>query len=229
MSGSTQWDVPTFAAILSAVAPARILLVEDNSFTRSTVSGALCAQGLSVTTAVSSASEAMDSARTLEFDCAVIDLHLGPGPTGIDVAQGLRRLQPRIGVVILTSYADPRLLSANTADLPPGSIYVVKNDIESTDELHEFVNRAMTWEDSVKRPAFPSLPLTDIQVEVLTLAAHGLTNAEIARRRFTTERSVEMTLQRAAQRLGLEPSGLENSRVVLAQAYFELIGGKGPA
>lgn len=209
--------------------PVRVLLVEDNSFTRSTVASALSAEGLSVTAAVSSASEAMESARTLDFDCAVIDLHLGPGPTGIDVAHGLRKLQPRIGVVILTSYADPRLLSANTADLPPGSIYVVKNDIESTDELHEFVERAISWEDSAKRPASPSLPLTDIQVEVLALAAHGLTNAEIARRRFTTERSVEMTLQRTAQRLGLEPNDLENSRVVLAQAYFELIGGKGPA
>ena len=216
-------------AILTAVAPVRVLLVEDNSFTRSTVAGALSAEGLSVTAAVSSASEAMDSARTLEFDCAVIDLHLGSGPTGIDVAHGLRKLQPRIGVVILTSYADPRLLSANTADLPTGSIYAVKNDIESTDELHEFVKQATSWEDSAKRPASPSLPLTDIQVEVLALAAHGLTNAEIARRRFTTERSVEMTLQRTAQRLGLEPNDLENSRVVLAQAYFELIGGKGPA
>lgn len=131
--------------------------------------------------------------------------------------------------MILTSYADPRLLSANTADLPLGSIYVVKNDIESTDELCEVVKQAMSWEDSAKRPDPPSLPLTDIQVEVLALAAHGLTNAEIAKRRFTTERSVEMTLQRTAQRLGLEPNDVENSRVVLAQAYFELIGGKGPA
>jgi len=216
-------------AILTAVPPIRVLLVEDNSFTRSTVAGALSAEGLSPTAAVSSASEAMDSARTLVFDCAVIDLHLGPGPTGIDVAHGLRGIQPRMGVVLLTSYADPRLLSANTADLPTGSIYAVKNDIESTNELHEFVKQAISWEDSAKRPAPPSLPLTDIQVAVLALAAHGLTNAEIARRRFTTERSVEMTLQRTAQRLGLEPNEVENSRVVLAQAYFELIGGKGPA
>mgnify|MGYP000338273498 FL=1 len=216
-------------AILTAVAPVRVLLVEDNSFTRSTVASSLSVEGLSVTAAVSSASEAMDSARTLEFDCAVIDLHLGTGPTGIDVAHGVRRHQPGIGVVILTSYADPRLLSANIADPPPGTIYVVKNDVQSTGELHEFVKQAMSWEDSANRPAPPSLPLTDIQVEVLALAAHGLTNAEIAKRRFTTERSVEMTLQRTAQRLGLEPNDLENSRVVLAQAYFELIGGKGPA
>lgn len=211
------------------MSPLRVLLVEDNSFTRSTVASALTAEGLVVASAVSSASDAMDAARVNECDCAVIDLHLGPGPTGIDVAYGLRRLQPSIGIVILTSYEDPRLLSVDSAEPPAGSIYVVKNDIESTGELHTFLDQAMNWEDAQEPTSWPALPLTDVQIEVLTLAAHGMTNAEIARRRLTTERSVEMTLQRTLQRLGLEPTDAKNSRVLLAQAYFELIGGQGPA
>lgn len=64
----------------------KVLLVEDNDFTRSTVAASLRAEDCQVVAAVSTAKEAVTVASEHDIDCAVIDLHLGPGPTGIDLA-----------------------------------------------------------------------------------------------------------------------------------------------
>lgn len=212
----------------------RVLLIEDNNFTRSTVAAGLRAENC-IVQAVSTAREAMTAAQDSPADCAVIDLHLGRGPSGIDVAHGLRDRHPSIGIVILTSFADPRFMADEQRELPAGTVYAVKNDVDSTSQLRDYVDRAIEATRSehaaprgaVGATASTRVPLTDVQVEVLRLVAQGLTNAEIARRRVTSERTVEITVARIIKRLELQPTDTENSRVLLTQAYYELIGGGG--
>lgn len=212
----------------------RVILVEDNSFTRSTVAAGLSAEGCTVHS-VATAREAMAIAADSSPACAVIDLHLGRGPSGIDVAHGLRERDPGIGIVMLTSFADPRLLSDDQQELPPGTVYAVKNEVDSTTQLREYVDEAIEAAGSGKAQgrsgrgtgANTRVPLTDTQVTLLRLVAQGLTNAEIARRRNTSERTVEITIARIIKRLQLQPTDQENSRVLLSHAYFELIGGAG--
>lgn len=202
-----------------------VLLVEDNTFTRTTVAASLESEGFCVVASVGTAREAMSTAALESIDCAVLDLHLGMGPSGIDVAYSLRKEDPDLGIVILTSYEDPRLLSADQRPLPENAAYAVKNDISSTAQLRELVEAACDLTEHVAGPVPGRVPLTDGQVEVLRLAAMGLTNAEIARRRVVTERSVETALARTARRLGLDPAPGENARSLLIQSYFSMIGG----
>ncbi len=203
----------------------RVLLVEDNSFTRSTVSASLRAEDCVVVAAVATAKEAMRVIDEHVIDCAVIDLHLGPGPSGIDLAHGLRRAKPEVGIVILTSYSDPRLLGGSQRPLPPRAVYAVKNDIDSTEELRGKIEMAM---GSVERPraaVTKYVPLTDTQMEILRMVADGLTNAEIARRRVVTERAVETAIARILSKLSIDVGEGSNPRVLLTHAYFSLIGG----
>jgi DNA-binding NarL/FixJ family response regulator len=51
--------------------------------------------------------------------------------------------------------------------------------------------------------------------------AMGLSNAEIAKRRFVTEKSLETTISRVAKTLGASPGAGKNLRVQLARAYFK--------
>lgn len=212
----------------------RIVLVEDNSFTRSTVAAALRSEGC-IVDSLATAKEAVIAVSSSRPNCAVIDLHLGRGPSGIDVAHGLRELDPIIGIVLLTSFTDPRLLSEGQRELPAGTVYAVKNEINSAARLRECVDEAIKVMRSANVRAHRArdgrssigVPLTDVQVAILRLVAQGLTNAEIARRRGTSERTVEITIARTIKRLKLSPSDHENSRVLLANAYFELIGGAG--
>lgn len=206
----------------------RVLVVEDDDFARVTVAGALKSEGFMVVNAVAGVHDAMETARTHALDVAVLDLDLGPGPTGIDAAHGLRKLQPDIGVVILTSFSDPRLLTSSLRQPPPGSVYVVKQSLTDIGILSAAVDGCRDQHVSdvnrVSDVNHVAVPLTTSQIETLRLLAYGLSNAEIARVRVVTEKSVEQSIARSAKRLGIPSQGSTNQRVALAREYFRLTG-----
>jgi two-component system, NarL family, nitrate/nitrite response regulator NarL len=201
----------------------RVLLVEDDDFTRVTVGAALQHLGVDSVHVAGSALEAMDVARAKQLDCAVLDLDLGPGPTGIDLAFGMRRLNPTLGIVILTSFSDPRLLTSSVKQPPPGSTYVVKQSLTDIRFLGEAVHGAVVMAGQQDRVS-GRVDLTDAQVETLRLLAYGLSNSEIARVRVVTEKSVEQAIARAAKRLGIDAQSGVNQRVALAREYFRMTG-----
>lgn len=205
--------------------PLRVLVVEDDDFTRVTLKAAIERYGLDVVAVASDAKTAVTRAVDAGAQVGVFDLDLGPGPTGLDVAHGIRRLIPDFGVVLLTSYEDPRLLSASLASLPAGSAYVVKQSLEDLGFLIEAIkgSRAGKFDDA----QVPRVDLTDAQVETLRLLACGLTNAEIAKVRVVEVKSVEQTISRTAKRLGLDGDEALNQRVALARAYYRLAGTHG--
>ena len=90
------------------VALASVLLVEDDVFTRSTLSAALVGANFEVKAQVGKASDAIDAVKRFSIDVAIIDLDLGAGATGIDIAIALREHNPIIGIIIFPSiFASP--------------------------------------------------------------------------------------------------------------------------
>ncbi len=87
----------------------------------------------------------------------------------------------------------------------------------------------MSWIDShgsLHENAFRSIlsEFTDIQIETFRLLAKGLSNSEIAKVRFVSEKSVEQIVARIAQHLQVVPDRAQNLRVVLTGEYFKWIG-----
>jgi len=201
----------------------RVMLVEDDDFTRVTLRAALEKFNLQVVAEAADAKNAITKAVEARAQVGIFDLDLGPGPTGIDVANGVRRMLPDIGVVILTSYEDPRLLSASLAQVPRGAGYIVKQSLVDLDFLVEAVVGSLQGRDSTQAPR---VDLTDAQIETLRLLACGLTNSEIARARVVEVKSVEQTISRTAKRLGIDGDGTLNQRVALARAYYKLVGSR---
>lgn len=208
----------------------RALVVEDDGFTRMLLTGQLERLGYEVVANTAAAAEALDLARTHHPDIALLDLDLGRGPSGIDLAHGLRRLLPAIGIVLLTSYADTRL-TGEQRSLPPHSIALVKRTLDDASMLDAALRLAL---DPAQPPTLDRrLPnstaprLSDGQAEILRLVANGFSNAEIGRRRHLTESAVVKAVARLIQQLGIEPRTGDNQRVLLAQAYFELAGTTG--
>ena len=66
--------------------------------------------------------------------------------------------------------------------------------------------------------------LTDTQVEVLRLVANGMTNAQIGRTRYVSEKSVEQVISRVAQELNVQPDRNMNMRVQLVSEYYRWLG-----
>lgn len=207
----------------------KVIVVEDEDFTRAMVAATLAARGFEICLQTPSAREALKFASENPLDVAILDLHLGKGPTGLDLAIALRKRSPQIGIVILTSYEDPRMLQVNPPDLPASCIYVTKREIKDTEGLVAAVRRSAFEATSSKSTSNPTRKsslgaLTSGQLELLRLMANGLSNAEIAKRRFVTEKSVELAITRLVRAIGLERNPSHNQRVHLAKVYFNAMG-----
>jgi CheY-like chemotaxis protein len=112
-----------------AVTKLNIMLVEDDEFTRSTVKSALVGQGLNIVYDTAFVKDGVEFAKKNRPDVAVLDYNLGKGPNGIDLAIQLRRMQPEIGIVLLTAFLNPAELDAKLSQLPPGSRYLLKHSV----------------------------------------------------------------------------------------------------
>ena len=201
----------------------RVLVVEDEQFTRTMLTTALCAMRFEVSAACGTARDALDAARTSPLDLALLDLDLGPGPSGIDVAHALRGIHPALGIVMLTSYSDPRVKDPAERRLPRGTRYIVKSSVADVTALRDVLLAAVNAPLSVGSPPAGLPALTGNQALVLGYVAAGLTNSEIAESLGVSEKAVERTIARTAVALDIaRASG--NQRVLLARAYLELAG-----
>lgn len=71
---------------------------------------------------------------------------------------------------------------------------------------------------SIYSPDFPLL--THLQRETLSMLAQGMSNSEIARLHFVTEKSVEQMVGRIARSLEIFPHADTNMRVLLTLAFL---------
>jgi len=209
-----------------------VMVVEDDSFTRSTLCTALTSLGIKIVAETGSIKDAISLAREHKPDACLIDLDLGKGPTGIDLAYALRKLKIDIGIVFLTTYDDPRFLRSNMSVLPGGAEYLVKKSVKDILVVVSTLQRAIDSGKNVGErnliqsslPRTQNLELTDLQVETLRLVSQGLTNTEIAKLRFITEKSVEQTLSRISKTLSIPKDSTHNQRVHMARVFFRNSG-----
>lgn len=201
----------------------RVLIVEDERFTRTMLEASLAGCGFEIVGACSTATGALATAETASIDVALLDLDLGPGPSGIDVAHALRARQERIGVVFLTSFSDPRIKDPRERHLPRGSRFMVKNRLDDVTTLRDAIVSARREPLALVDPDLTQDELTAHQLSVLRQVAAGRTNAQIAAESGTTEKAVERTVQRILDALAIDREG-GNQRVQLTRAYAQMSG-----
>ncbi len=204
---------------------ARLIMVEDDPFTRATLGDALATHGFDIRARVGTAFEAIDAQRVHNPQVALLDLDLGVGASGIDVAIALREKNPNIGIVFLTTYKDPRLLNSNLPSLPEGAIFLNKLQMNSTAKIafqislaivKPLAKRALPW---VRRGPLSSM--SAIQIEILKDIADGLSTSEIARKRGVSEQAIDRSINRISKNLGIPKSADSNLRVQIVRAYFK--------
>jgi DNA-binding NarL/FixJ family response regulator len=214
----------------------RVLIVMDDSFELSSIASALKLHGVNVVGEVVKASSAIAVQNTLHPNILLIDMHYSK-ENSIAIAQELRRQDSEIGIVILVPCTDLRLLGQAHTDIPNGSMLVFKNSVTSIASLCDVLSKSRlmqsgsspVWingnlELSSKVSESMMSKLTNIQIETLRLVADGLTNTEIGRIRFVSEKAVEQIVSRISQVLNVQPDRTKNMRVQLVRQYFKWIG-----
>lgn len=210
------------------------MVVDDDPFTRSVLTPALGTRGWEVRSCAS-ASEAMAEVTREPVDIALLDLDLGPGPDGVDLAIALRRQLPLLPIVILTSYQSPQLLDVAHTTLPMGVRYLTKSQVENLDDLDAELLTAARHPFDVAVPARRPVitasgqRLSPGQLEIMRLVATGHGNAEIAQQVDKSETTVEKAVARLIRQLGLDRDPRRNKRVLVAEMYYRLSqkGGEG--
>ncbi len=204
---------------------ARLILVEDDPFTRATLGDALALHGFDVRARVGTAIDAIEAQLKHDPQVALLDLDLGVGASGIDVAIALRKKNPKIGIVFLTTYKDPRLINSNIPVLPEGSIFLNKLEMNSTAKIaiqislaivKPLVKRTMPWVRSG-----PLSSMSSSQIEILKDIAAGLSTSEIARTRGVSEQAIDKSIKKISKNLGIPKSTDSHMRVQIVRAFFE--------
>jgi DNA-binding NarL/FixJ family response regulator len=198
------------------------LVVDDDGFLRALIGSLVATLGFDPVQEAASAAQAMKLAHEMPPEVAIIDLDLGEGPTGIDLAHGLRRLIPGLAIVMLTSYSDPTHAGLSRT-LPAGIPYVVKSEASTTAAIAAAIELARSGM-ALDRETTDDVALSAGQWETFRLVAAGYSNPEIARRRHLTDDAVNKSVTRLISSLGLEVSKEENVRVLIAREYFRLTG-----
>ncbi len=188
----------------STVEPIRVLLADDHAVVRKGIREFLEEDGgVMVVAEAADGAEAVRLAGELRPDVAVLDVQM-PGVNGIEATRQIKAAYPEIRVLILTAYdEDPYIFALLRAGADG---YILKN--ADPDELGRAVKTVAAGgkvlapdvaakviaQMTIGRPAAAAEqaePLTERELEVLRLAARGLTNKAIAAALGVSDRTVQ--------------------------------------
>lgn len=202
----------------------RIVVVEDETLVATLISELLTQRSFDVRSA-HSAAQARQVITEFDPDAALIDIHLGAGPSGLHLGHVLRQTHPEMGIVFLSRFTDPAVAGLREIDIPQGCGFVAKEHVTDPAILLDAIDSSLRGEVVIEgRADSPLSQLTPIQSEILRLAATGMTNAAIARHRQTSERTVEMRLKSVYAALGIQVNADVNPRVEAVRKYIEAAG-----
>jgi DNA-binding NarL/FixJ family response regulator len=188
----------------------RVLLAEDHKIVRQGTRLYLESMGVEIVGEATTGVEAVRLAGELQPDVVLMDIHM-PELTGVEATRRICRDHPDIRILVLTAYDDPAYLHALLEAGADG--YVLKTDefaalyraLEEVAVGRTAFDEAMLAKAAEHRETLSRLVegLTDRELEILSLAARGLTNKEIGKTLFISDRTVQGHLQNVYQKLGV--------------------------
>jgi DNA-binding NarL/FixJ family response regulator len=214
----------------------RLVLAEDHYLVREGVRRLLDAQPEIEVVAVCGDLDSLLQAVDRESpDVVVTDVRMPPGGSdeGIQAARQLRATKPRLGVVVLSQYANPSYALALLDTGSAGRAYLLKERVNDPEQLVAAI-RAVAEGGSLidpkvveglvaQRSRAATSPLNDLTArerDVLRKMAEGNNNAAIAADLVVTERSVEKVINSIFMKLGLTWEPAVHKRVKAVILYL---------
>lgn len=207
-----------------------VLIVEDDALLRELIAQSLEARGFRVETSATAADARRAFSRG-DHDAVILDVNLGPGPNGFDLADSLLDSSPNLAIVFLTNLPDSRFVGRNAKQVPKGIAYLRKSTLSDVSTLIEALDSALRGSGAQnfrqdQDPARPLGQLTQKQMEVLRLASLGMSNAQIASERAVSVKAIEDTLARAAAAMDINTEMEANVRVAAVRRYLAVTKGE---
>lgn len=213
--------------------PVRILIVDDHTIVRQGLRSILELESdFTIVGEASDAAGALERTSLLHPDVVLLDLKLTDREPadGLDVCRLLRERHPTVGIVVLTTFLEQKLL---LGALQRGANAYVLKDVDTVELVRiirgvrhghsgfdgrsaRLVVRSLTEEALADRP--PS-GLTARELEVVRLAARGATNRQAARELNVSESTVKYHLRMSMRKLGAK----DRTEVVFRASKLDLL------
>jgi DNA-binding NarL/FixJ family response regulator len=210
----------------------RVVVADDAMLMREGLTRLLREAGVTVVAKASNADELMRHVALGRPDVAVVDIRMPPGHSdeGIVAAERIRAEHPRVGVLLLSQYVNPRY-AMRLFERQPGRVgYLLKERISDIAVLVDALGRIADGEcvldptivaQLLKRPDAERAVsvLSGREREVLALMAEGHSNPGISRELVLSKKTVESHVRQIFAKLGL-PDTPDQDRRVLAVLTF---------
>ena len=210
----------------------RVVICEDSALFRKGLALLLADLGVDVTE-VSAAAELHARMPAIGPDAVIVDIRMPPTFTdeGLIAAARIRRDHPRVGVLVLSTYAETAYAARLVEIGPTGVGYLLKDRVDDAATVRDALQRVVRGETVIDpeivsrllvrhREHDPLDRLTARERDVLTLMAEGRSNAAIARRLRLTDKTVESHIAAVFGKLGLQPATDDNRRVLAVLTWL---------
>jgi DNA-binding NarL/FixJ family response regulator len=210
----------------------RVVLADDARLFRVALAELLDSNGCQTVAQVGDAHGLLTAVAATRPDLAVIDIRMPPthGLEGLRAAIQLRRTQPEIGVLLLSSHLETTHLIELVGDVASGVGYLLKERVSGPDFIDAvqrvsgggcaFDPEVVTAMLNGRRRRDLLGGLTTREHEVLGLMAQGMSNRAVAERLHLTAKTVETHVRNIFQRLALPVQSEHDRRVLAVLAYL---------
>jgi DNA-binding NarL/FixJ family response regulator len=194
--------------------PINVILADDHVVVRAGIRQFLEQQtGIVVVAEASNGKEACDLIEQFKPDVAVLDIQM-PLMSGIETTRWIREQRLTIGVLVLTAYDDEPYIQAvlqagangyvlKTAE-PQEIVQAVRDVFHGKSVLDAALAQKLIARLSGKQETELVEPLTDRELQTLTLTAKGFTNKAIGVQLGISDRTVQNHLANIFQKLNAE-------------------------
>ena len=191
----------------------RVVLAEDHHVVRTAVAALLSKEpDIEVVGEVADGKSLIATVARIQPDILVMDAQM-PNHKPVEATRALHETHPDLGIVVLSAYDLPEYVVGLLKAGADG--YVLKDDpsdmllraIRAVADEEEWVSPrvAAVLVDSVRSGAGDSsAKLTDRELDVLRLMAHGHKNSDIARELVITKQTVKNHVTNIFRKLGVE-------------------------
>lgn len=217
---------------LDNMTPLRVVVADDSVLLREGLVRVLLEAGVEVVGAFGDADSVLAALPEIVPDLLVLDVRMPPSfrDEGVRAAIEARRLQPRIGILLLSQYVEVAYARELLSDGSGGIGYLLKDRVASLAELEAAIDRIAAGgtvldpevvSQLLGRQQNPLESLTPREREVIALMAEGRTNVAIAEAMFIGTGAVEKNVTSIFQKLGLDDSGSDHRRVLAVLAWLQ--------
>ncbi len=194
----------------------RVLVVDDHTLVRRGTREILeCRTEIRVVGEAADGDEAVSLTDRLRPDVVLMDLGM-PGMSGVEATREIKARWPDVEVLVLTIHDDEQYLFEAIRAGASGYLLKDVHDYELIDAVLTVAEGGVVLQPAITRRLVaglrtrgrtldeppPASPLTDRELEVLTLVAEGLSNREVGERLGVSARTVETHLTHVYRKLG---------------------------